>query len=166
MQCGSLSSTMALITSGCGATRLAEQHDGPNHLGSCAIGVELQRVHPGRRAHPHRTERRGPARRAAGAPPPLPPPTPPRPHETVQDMFITPLYQQHVSHTLASRAYGPQPHMQSSSATGPYIYTALGLRAHDELLTCQFLPLRHPGLKVSTPAHTQHLAGMLSLSPG
>ena len=29
--------------------------------------------------------------------------------ETVQDMFITPLYQQHASHTLASRAYGPQP---------------------------------------------------------
>ena len=33
--------------------------------------------------------------------------------ETVQDMFITPLYQQHASHTLASRAYGPQPHMRS-----------------------------------------------------
>ena len=33
------------------------------------------------------------------------------PHETVQDIFITPLYQQHASHTLASRAYGPQPHM-------------------------------------------------------
>ena len=29
--------------------------------------------------------------------------------EAVQDMFITPLYQQHTSHTLASRAYGPQP---------------------------------------------------------
>ena len=29
---------------------------------------------------------------------------------TVQDMFITPLYQQHAPHTLASRAYGPQPH--------------------------------------------------------
>ena len=41
--------------------------------------------------------------------------------ETVQDMFITPLYQQHASHTLASRAYGPQPHMRSQSATGPYI---------------------------------------------
>ena len=41
--------------------------------------------------------------------------------ETVQDMFITPLYQQHASHTLASRAYGPQPHMRSSSAAGPYI---------------------------------------------
>ena len=34
-------------------------------------------------------------------------------HETVQDMFITPLYQQHASHTLASRAYGPQPHVWS-----------------------------------------------------
>ena len=30
--------------------------------------------------------------------------------ETVQDMFITPLYQQHASHTLASRVYGPRPH--------------------------------------------------------
>ena len=28
--------------------------------------------------------------------------------ETVQDMFMTPLYQQHASHTLASRVYGPQ----------------------------------------------------------
>ena len=36
-------------------------------------------------------------------------------------MFITPLYQQHASHTLASRVYGCQPHMRSSSATGPYI---------------------------------------------
>ena len=44
-------------------------------------------------------------------------------HETVQDMFITPLYQHHASHTLASRAYGPQPHMRSSSATGPCICT-------------------------------------------
>ena len=33
--------------------------------------------------------------------------------ETVQDMFITPLYQQHASHTLALRVYGPQPHMLS-----------------------------------------------------
>ena len=33
--------------------------------------------------------------------------------ETVQDMFIAPLYQQHASHTLASRAHGPQPHMRS-----------------------------------------------------
>ena len=40
-------------------------------------------------------------------------PTPPERHETVQDMFITPLYRQHASHTLASRAYGPQPHMRS-----------------------------------------------------
>ena len=48
--------------------------------------------------------------------------------ETVQDMFITPLYQQHASHTLASRVCGPQPHMRSSSATGPYIYTDLGVR--------------------------------------
>ena len=31
-----------------------------------------------------------------------------------KNMFITPLYRQHVSHTLASRAYGPQPHMRSS----------------------------------------------------
>ena len=38
-------------------------------------------------------------------------------------MFIIPLYQQHASHTLASQASGPQPHMRSSSATGPYIYT-------------------------------------------
>ena len=30
-----------------------------------------------------------------------------------KNMFITPLYQQHASHTLASRAYGPQPHMRS-----------------------------------------------------
>ena len=44
--------------------------------------------------------------------------------ETVQDMFMTPLYQQHASHTLASRAYGPQPHTRSSSAPGPYMYTA------------------------------------------
>ena len=43
--------------------------------------------------------------------------------ETVQDMFITPLCQHHPSHTLASRAYGLQPHMRSSSATRPYIYT-------------------------------------------
>ena len=40
--------------------------------------------------------------------------------ETVQDMFVTPLHQQHASHTLASRVYGPQPHMRSSSATGPH----------------------------------------------
>ena len=40
--------------------------------------------------------------------------------ETVQDMLRTPLYQQHASHTLASRVHGPQPHMRSSSATGPY----------------------------------------------
>ena len=33
--------------------------------------------------------------------------------ETVQDMFITLLYQQHASHTLASQAHGPQPHMRS-----------------------------------------------------
>ena len=31
-----------------------------------------------------------------------------------KNMFMTPLYQQHASHTLASRAYGPQPHMRSS----------------------------------------------------
>ena len=37
---------------------------------------------------------------------------------------MTPLYQQHASHTLASRAYGPQPHTRSSSAPGPYMYTA------------------------------------------
>ena len=47
--------------------------------------------------------------------------------ETVQDKFITPLYQQHASHTLASRAHGPQPHMRSYSATGPYIFTALSV---------------------------------------
>ena len=29
--------------------------------------------------------------------------------ETVQDMFMTPLYQQHASHALASRPHGPQP---------------------------------------------------------
>ena len=45
---------------------------------------------------------------------------------TVQDMFHGTLYQQHASHTLASRAFGPQPHLLSSSATGPYTYTALG----------------------------------------
>ena len=33
--------------------------------------------------------------------------------ETVQDMFMTPLCQQHASHALASRAHGPQPHMRS-----------------------------------------------------
>ena len=33
--------------------------------------------------------------------------------ETVQHMFMTPLYQQHTSRTLASRVYGPQPHMRS-----------------------------------------------------
>ena len=38
--------------------------------------------------------------------------------QTVQDMFITPLYQQPASHTLASRAHRPQPHARSSSATG------------------------------------------------
>ena len=32
---------------------------------------------------------------------------------TVQDMFMTPLHRQHASHTLASRAHGPQPHMRS-----------------------------------------------------
>ena len=57
-------------------------------------------------------------------PPPPPPPLP----WTVQDMFITPLYQQHASHTLASRVCGPQPHARSSSATGPYICTDLGVR--------------------------------------
>ena len=30
-----------------------------------------------------------------------------------KNMFITPLYRQHASHTLASRAYGPQPRMRS-----------------------------------------------------
>ena len=49
-------------------------------------------------------------------------PVRPRPpacfRETVQDVFISPLYQQHSSHTLASRVCGPQPHMQGSSATG------------------------------------------------
>ena len=30
-----------------------------------------------------------------------------------KDKFRTPLYQQHVSHTLASRACGPRPHMRS-----------------------------------------------------
>ena len=45
--------------------------------------------------------------------------TSPRTHETVQDMSTTPLYQQHASRALASRVYGPQPHMRSSSATGP-----------------------------------------------
>ena len=36
---------------------------------------------------------------------------PRRPCEAVQDMLVTPLYQQHASHTLAaSRVYGPQPH--------------------------------------------------------
>ena len=34
-------------------------------------------------------------------------------HETVQAMFITPLYQQHSFNTLASRVHGPQPHMRS-----------------------------------------------------
>ena len=33
--------------------------------------------------------------------------------ETVQDMFLTPLHQQHASHTLASRAHVPQPHVRS-----------------------------------------------------
>ena len=48
---------------------------------------------------------------------------PRRPCEAVQDMLVTPLYQQHASHTLAaSRVYGPQPHMRSSSATGPCMY--------------------------------------------
>ena len=31
-----------------------------------------------------------------------------------KNMFITSQYRQHASHTLASRAYGPQPHMRSS----------------------------------------------------
>ena len=31
-----------------------------------------------------------------------------------KNMYITPLYRQHASHTLASRAFGPQPHMRSS----------------------------------------------------
>ena len=31
-----------------------------------------------------------------------------------KNMFITPLYRQYASHTLASWAYGPQPHMRSS----------------------------------------------------
>ena len=48
--------------------------------------------------------------------------------ETVQDMFITPLHQQHASHTLASRVHGPQPHIRSYSATGPYIHTDLAVR--------------------------------------
>ena len=33
-----------------------------------------------------------------------------KPFRTVQGVCITPLYQQHASHTLASRAYGPRPH--------------------------------------------------------
>ena len=32
---------------------------------------------------------------------------------------MTPVYQHHAPHTLASRVYGPQPHMRSYSATGP-----------------------------------------------
>ena len=47
-------------------------------------------------------------RRGAGAPH-----HPSHLSETVQDMFITPLHQQHASHTLASWAYGPKPHMRS-----------------------------------------------------
>ena len=39
-------------------------------------------------------------------------------YETVQDVFITPLHQQHTSHTLASRVHGPQPHMRSCTAAG------------------------------------------------
>ena len=38
--------------------------------------------------------------------------------ETGQDMFTTPLYQQHASHTLASRACGPQPHMRIRTDLG------------------------------------------------
>ena len=30
-----------------------------------------------------------------------------------KNMFITSQYRQHASHALASRAYGPQPHMRS-----------------------------------------------------
>ena len=40
-------------------------------------------------------------------------PVPHQRDETVQDMLMTPLYQQRASHTLASRASGPQPHMRS-----------------------------------------------------
>ena len=47
--------------------------------------------------------------------------------ETVRDMVITPLYQQHASHTLASQAYGLQPHIrracltQAPAVSGAYI---------------------------------------------
>ena len=45
--------------------------------------------------------------------------------ETVQDVFITPLCQQHASHTLALRMCGPQPHMRGYLAIGPYICTCV-----------------------------------------
>ena len=58
---------------------------------------------------------------------PAAPTAAPQCYETVQDMFITPLYKQHASRTLASRVYRPQPHMRSSSATVPHIYTPRGV---------------------------------------
>ena len=45
--------------------------------------------------------------------------------ETVQDMFRTPLYQQHASHTLASRAHGPQPHNHAELISHRTTYTRM-----------------------------------------
>ena len=42
-------------------------------------------------------------------------------------MFMTPLYQQHASHTLASRVHGPQPHMRSQRQD--HTYTRSSFRA-------------------------------------
>ena len=40
-------------------------------------------------------------------------------------MVVAPLCRQHASHTLASWACGPKPHMRGYSATGPHTYTDL-----------------------------------------
>ena len=83
-------------------------------------------------------------------------------HETVQDMLITPLYQQHASHTLASRAHGPQPHMRSSSATGPCIYLPYGRPATTRLRDPPRLHLPDRAqqplfvARSGTPAHKKH----------
>ena len=68
--------------------------------------------------------------------------------ETVQDMFRTPLCQQHASHTLASRAHGPQPHLRSSCATGPHIYLPY-CWCMDPTHTCG-VPLRRCGVPRAT----------------
>ena len=84
----------------------------------CNRLIAAPNLHPGPRSAEDRSQDDAvPSRRArrrarlgglpAGAAATPPPGHCVRPLETVQNMFITPLCQQHASHTLASRVYGP-----------------------------------------------------------